>query len=157
MLILSSKPKRRENQSMKTLVNWNPTNDLKLMEEVFERLMSPTRQPNGAGVLPVDVLEQEGKLVIRAAVPGVAPENLDVQVENNVLSIKGEHKQEQTSEDAKIYRREVAYGSFSRSIRLPENLNLEAVDAEFKNGVVTISIPKVEEPKPQPVKINVRS
>lgn len=141
---------------MRTLVNFNPTNDLRMMEEVFERLFPAQRVPSEAA-LPVDVYEQDGRLFVRAAVPGVAPDQLDVQVENNVLTIKGEHKQESTSEDAKVYRREVAYGSFSRAIRLPENLDLDKVDAEFKNGIVTISIPKIEEPKPEPKRITVRA
>jgi HSP20 family protein len=126
------------------------------MDEVFDRIFGSSRV-NPATILPVDLYEQDDKFFIKAAVPGVAPEDLEVQIENNVLSIKGEHKQEETSQEAKVYRREVAYGAFSRSIRLPENLNLEAVDAEFKNGVVTISIAKIEEPKPQTIKVNVRS
>jgi len=142
---------------MKTLVSWNPTHDLRAMDEMLDRLFNGPRTTNTSAVLPIDVLEQDGKFILKSAIPGVNPEELDIQIENNVLSIKGEHKQESTSEEAKVYRREVAYGAFSRSIRLPENLNLEAVDAEFKNGVVTISIPKVEEPKPQPIKVNVRS
>ncbi|HTQ12021.1 MAG TPA: Hsp20/alpha crystallin family protein [Fimbriimonadaceae bacterium] len=142
---------------MKTLVSWNPTHDVRLMDEMLDRLFNGPGQTNAAALLPVDVLELDGRFVVRAAIPGVSPEELDIQIEKNVLSIKGEHKEESTSGEAKIYRREVAYGAFSRSIRLPENLNLEAVDAEFKNGVVTISIPKVEEPKPQQIKVNVRS
>jgi HSP20 family protein len=127
------------------------------MDDVFDRLFNGPRATNGLAILPIDVLEQDAKFIVRAAVPGVDPEELSLQIENNVLSIKGEHKDTHTSEEAKVYRREVSYGSFSRSIRLPQNLQLDAVDAEFKNGVVTISIPKVEEPKPQPIKINVRS
>jgi|SRR5579862_5844086 len=142
---------------MKTLVSWNPTHDLRSMDEVLDRLFGAPRTGPTSSVLPVDVYEQEGKFIVKATVPGIAPEELDVQIEKNVLSIKGEHKQEETSEDAKVYRREVAYGAFSRSVRLPENLNLEAVEAEFKNGVVTISIPKVEEPKPQSIKVEVKS
>ncbi len=143
-------------ERMRTLVNWNPTYDLKTMDEVLERLFGNSRSASSATLLPIDVFEQEGKFVVKAAVPGVSPEELNVQVEKNVLTIKGEHKQDSTADDAKVYRREVAYGAFSRSIRLPDNLNLEAVDAEFANGIVTISIPKVEEPKPQAIKINVR-
>src|SRR5579862_4207418 len=141
---------------MKTLVSWNPTHDLRSMDEVLDRLFGSARSVNTA-LLPVDVFEQDGKFTVKAAVPGVSPEEIDIQVEKNVLTIKGEHKQEATSGEAKVYRREVAYGAFSRSVRLPENLNLEAVDAEFKNGIVTVSIPKVDEPKPQSIKINVRS
>lgn len=141
---------------MKTMVSWNPTNDIRAMEDVFERLFGSPRTASTSALLPVDVLEREGKLLVRAAVPGVNPDELDIQIEKNVLTIKGEHRQEETTEDTKVYRREVAYGAFSRSIRLPENLNLEAVDAQFENGVVTVSIPKVEEPKPLSVKVNVR-
>jgi HSP20 family protein len=142
---------------MKTLVSWNPANELRTMDEVFERLFGNPRSVNAASILPVDLYEQDNKLIVKAAVPGVTPEELDVQIENNILTIKGEHKQEQTNEDAKVYRREVAYGAFSRSIRLPENLNFSEIDAQFKNGVVTISIPKVEEPKPEAIKVSVRA
>lgn len=127
------------------------------MEEVFDRLFSAPRMAPAGSVLPVDVIEQGDKLFIKAAVPGVNPDELDIQIEKNVLTIKGEHKQEEVSAEAKVYRREVAYGAFSRSIRLPENLNLDAVDAEFKNGVVTISIQKIEEPKPRSIKVKVNS
>ena len=140
---------------MKTLQSWNAIDDVRAMNEMLDRLFTPAKSASAA--LPVDVLEQDGKFVIKAAVPGVAPDELDVQIENNILTIKGEHKPEETQENAKVYRREVSYGSFSRAIRLPENLNFEQVDASFKHGVVTITIPKVEEPKPEPRKISVRS
>ena len=103
--------------------------------------------------IPLDVVEDEGKVTIKAAVPGINPEELEVSIENNVLTIKGEHKSEELSENAKIFRRENTYGSFSRSIRLSPQLNQEAVGASFKNGFVTITIPKVEEEKPKSLRI----
>jgi HSP20 family protein len=142
---------------LKTLINWNPAGEMRSMDEALDRLLFGPKAVNSDAILPIDVFEQEGKFIVRAAVPGVTPEDLSVQVEKNILSISGEQKPFTTAEDTKVYRREVNYGTFSRSLRLPENLNLEAVDAEFKNGIVTISIPKVEEPKPLPIKINVRS
>lgn len=142
---------------MKTLLTWHPSNDLKTFDDVFERLLGSPRPSTNASVLPIDLFEQDGKLVVKAAVPGVSPEELDVQIEKNVLTIRGEHKSEAATEDTKIYRREVAYGAFSRSIRLPENLQVDNVDATFSNGIVTISIPKAEEPKPATIKVNVRS
>lgn len=141
---------------MKTLVSWNPTYDLRAMDDVLDRLFT-TRTASGASILPVDVYEADGKFVIKAIVPGVASDALDIQVENSVLTIKGNHVQDSLGEEAKLYRRELSYGEFSRSIRLPKNLQLDAIDAQFKNGVVTISIPKVEEIKPEPIKINVRA
>jgi HSP20 family protein len=103
--------------------------------------------------VPLDVIEDEGKVTIKAAVPGINPEDLDVSIENNVLTIKGEHKSEEVSETAKVFRRENSYGSFSRSIRLSPQLNQEAINATFKNGFVTIIIPKVEEEKPKTLRI----
>lgn len=143
---------------MKTLVRVNPMSEFRAMDEMFERLFGriPLSAPN-ATTLPIDVYEQEGKFIVKASVPGIDPQDLDVQIEDNVLTIRGEVKHEYESEDVKVYRREVSYGSFARSIRLPDSLNLEAVDAEFNHGFVTISIPRVEEVKPKALKVNVRS
>lgn len=147
---------------MRTLVNLNPAGELRTMEEVFDRLLGGPFRTVGestpvAASLPVDITEREGKLFVRAAVPGVAPEELEVQIEKNVLTIRGESRHESATEDEKVYRREVSYGKFARSIRLPEGLDLNTADAEFKNGIVTISIPRLPEEKPKSLKVNVRT
>jgi HSP20 family protein len=103
--------------------------------------------------VPIDVIEDEGKVTIKAAVPGINPEELEVSIENNVLTIKGEHISEEVSETAKVFRRENTYGTFSRSIRLSPQLNQEGINASFKNGFVTITIPKIEEEKPKSLRI----
>lgn len=145
---------------MRTLVNLNPHAEFRAMEEAFERLFGgparPANTPVG-GVLPLDITERENKLIVRASIPGVDPKDLDIQVEANVLTIRGESRHESEVKDEKVYRREIATGSFSRSIRLPEGLDLNAVDAEFRNGVVTISLPRVVEEKPKALKVNVRT
>lgn len=144
---------------MNNIVTWSPIRDIRRMEEMFDRLFEGTlagRMPTAAA-LPIDVFEREGKLFVKAAVPGVCPEDLDITVEENVLTIRGETKTEETTDDTKVYRREVAYGKFSRSVRLPENLDFEKIDAEFRNGFVTVSIPYVPEEKPKTVKVNVRN
>lgn len=142
---------------MKTVVRVNPISEIRAMDEMFERLFgrTPIASPTATN-LPLDIFERDGKFIVRASVPGISPENLDVQVEDNVLTIRGEISHEYEGEDVKVYRREVSYGSFARSIRLPENLNFEKVDAEFSNGLVTISIPRLEEVKPKALKVNVR-
>jgi len=145
---------------MKTLVNWNPTADFRAMDEMFDRLFgAPVRPATGnvAASLPVDITEREGKLFVRAAVPGVDPKDLDVQVENNVLTIRGETRSEGSHQDEKVYRREVQYGAFARSIRLPEGLDLNSIDAEFRNGVVTITLPRLIEEKPKALKVAIRN
>jgi len=146
-----------------TIRRFNPITEMQKMNEMFDRLFgSPVFNPTTVFAstqgftIPLDVVEKEDKLVVRAAVPGVAPEELNVSIENNVLTISGEIKKEEESEKDKVYFRECCYGSFSRSIRLGDNLDFEKVDAEFSNGNVTISIPKIPEEKPKTLKVEVR-
>lgn len=145
---------------MLSRVMYDPLAEMRAMDDVFDRFFAV---PFGSGLrgmqqmsLPVDVIERDNKLVIRAAVPGVDPKDLDVSIENNVLTIRGETKAEERSENTKVYRLEVSYGSFSRSIRLPANIDVAGVDAEFVNGCVTITIPKAAE-EHQSRRIDVRS
>ena len=141
---------------MNTLIPFQSINDIRQFDDFFSQLMGGSQiQPINRNVstIPLDVVEDEGKITIKAAVPGINPDELEVTIENNVLSIKGEHKTEEVSETAKVFRRENTYGSFSRSIRLSPQLNQEAVEASFKNGFVTITIPKVDEEKPKSLRI----
>ena len=144
---------------LRTLVNMNPTSEARSIENMFDQLFgTPMRPTSGpTGTLPLDIYEQNGKLLFKAAVPGIDPNDLEIQIENNVLTIKGETRHEDETKEAKVYRREVSYGTFSRSVRLPEGLNLESVDAEFKNGLVTIAIQRVPEEKPKAYKVAVRT
>ncbi|HJP82156.1 MAG TPA: Hsp20/alpha crystallin family protein [Fimbriimonadaceae bacterium] len=143
---------------MSTLLSGNHMPEIRAMDEMFERFFgrNPVAFPTSSA-LPIDVYDRDGKLMIRASVPGVDPENLEVQVENNVLTLRGEVKSDwEDKEDVKVYRREVSYGSFARSIRLPDNLDLSKIDAEFHNGFVTISIPRMEEARPKSIQVRVR-
>lgn len=138
---------------MHNIIAFNPLEDVRRFEESFNRLFSAPA-PTSHNI-PIDVTEQDGRVSIRAAVPGISPEELEVSIEKNVLTIKGEHRQETVSEDTKVFRRENTYGVFQRSIRLSENLNTDAVEASFRHGIVTITIPRREEEKPKCVRIPV--
>jgi HSP20 family protein len=143
---------------LRTLVNVNPVQEMRAFEEMFDRMFgTPTRPTNAPTTLPVDITEREGKLFVRAAVPGVEPSDLEVAIEENVLTIRGETRHEAQNGNEKVYRREVSYGAFARSIRLPDGLDLNLVDAEFKNGVVTISIPRMVEEKPKTLRVPIRT
>ncbi len=142
---------------MKTFMTVHPLREMRTLEEMFDRVWNTAPASAAPNSLAIDVLEHNNHLVISASVPGIAPEDLDVQIENNVLTIQGESKQESFEGDVKVYRRETTYGKFARSLRLPENLNLAEVDAQFKNGVVTIRIPRVEEVKPAALKVPIRT
>src|ERR1700730_8853511 len=103
----------------------------------------------------VDIYETENELVVKADLPDVNPQNLDIRVENNVLTIRGERKFESKVNEDNYLRIERAYGSFSRSFSLAHSVKTEAIRADYQNGVLTLSLPKREEAKPKQIKVNV--
>ena len=103
----------------------------------------------------VDIYEGEHELVVKADLPDIKPEELDVRVENNILTIRGERRFEKKVDEKNYLRVERAYGSFARSFSLANTVNTEAIKADYKDGVLTLSIPKREEAKPKQIKVNV--
>src|ERR1700731_2361233 len=102
-----------------------------------------------------EIYETEHELVVKADVPQVDPKALDIRVENNILTLRGERKFESKVSEEKYLRVERTYGSFSRSFALANTVNTEAIKADYHDGVLTLSIPKREEAKPKQIKINV--
>jgi HSP20 family protein len=105
----------------------------------------------------VDIYETEHELVVKADLPDVRPEDLDIRVENNILTIRGDRKFEKKVDEKNYLRVERTYGSFSRSFSLVNTVNSEAIKADYKNGVLTLTIPKREEAKPKQIKVNVEA
>jgi len=103
----------------------------------------------------VDIYETENELVLKADLPDVNEKDLDVHVENNMLTIRGERKFEQKVKEENYLRIERTYGSFSRSFSLPNTVSTEGIKAEYKNGVLTVEMPKRTEAKPKQVKVAV--
>ena len=103
----------------------------------------------------VDIYETENELVIKADLPDVNPQNLDIRVENNILTIRGERKFESKVNEDNYLRIERAYGSFSRSFSLANSVKTDAIKADYQNGVLTLSLPKREEAKPKQIKVTV--
>jgi HSP20 family protein len=103
----------------------------------------------------VDIYETENELVLKADLPDLNEKDLDVRVENNMLTIRGERKFEQKVKEENYLRIERTYGSFSRSFSLPNTVSAETIKAEYKNGVLTVEMPKRAESKPKQVKVNV--
>lgn len=149
---------------IRSLVSLSPASELQQVADLLDRAFGEMREAPVNGEqetgqpwkLPVDIYERDNSVVVRAAVPGIKPEELEVTVEKNTLSIKGETKSEWAEND-KVYRREYRYGCFARSIRLPEDIDTERVSAEFENGFVKITLPRVEPVKPKSVKIEVKT
>jgi len=102
----------------------------------------------------VDIFESEHELVVKADVPDVKPGELDIRVENNILTIRGERKFEKKVDEKNYLRVERSYGSFARSFSLANTVNSEAIKADYKDGVLTLTIPKREEAKPKQIKVN---
>ena len=103
----------------------------------------------------VDIYETENELVIKADLPDVNPQNLDIRVENNSLTVRGERKFESKVNEDNYLRVERAYGSFSRSFSLANSVKRGDIKADYQNGVLTLSLPKREEAKPEQIKVNV--
>ena len=103
----------------------------------------------------VDIFEGEQELVVKADLPDIQPEELDIRLENNILTIRGERKFEKKADEKNYLRVERSYGSFARSFSLANTVNTEAIKANYKDGVLTLSIPKREEAKPKQIKVNV--
>ena|SRR5579862_5677400 len=145
---------------LKTIVNANPLAEFRAFDEMFDRMLGTPHRVGPShpaqGLLPVDVVERDGVLFVKAAVPGVDPENIDIQVENNVLTISGELKSDYEDTQAKVYRREYSYGKFSRAIRLPEDLDLEKISAEFNHGFITVTLPRVAQPAPKSLRVPIK-
>jgi HSP20 family protein len=101
----------------------------------------------------LDVYETDDALVVKAALPGVQPEQVDISVIGDVLTVKGETKSEDETKDGNYHRRELRYGSFARSIALPTRVDHDKAEAKFENGILAITLPKAEEAKPKSIKI----
>ncbi len=127
----------------------------RLFNEAFER--SPEDSNLTTWAPAVDIYETEQELVVKADLPDIKPEDLDIRVENNNLTIRGERKFEKKVKEDNYLRVERSYGSFSRSFSLANTVNTEAIKAEYKNGVLTLTIPKREEAKPKQIKVNVET
>ena len=146
---------------MRVLSRWEPSRGATTLQEQFNRLFSDafertSEESNLTSWAPaVDIYETEHELVVKADVPDVDPKDLDIRVENNILTIRGERKFEKQVDENNYLRVERAYGSFTRSFSLANTVNAEAIKADYQNGVLTLSIPKREEAKPKQIKVNV--
>jgi HSP20 family protein len=146
-----------------TLTQFQPFRGVSTLQDQINRLFSETfdRSSDEANLTPwapaVDIFETEQNLVVKADLPDIKPEELDIRVENNILTIRGERKFEKKVNENNYLRVERSYGSFSRSFSLASTVNTEAIQADYKNGVLTLSIPKREEAKPKQIKVHVET
>lgn len=132
-----------------TLTRWQPFAELDDLRARFDKMFADFGDgERGAAWRPeIDVVEESGKIAVHVNVPGIRPEEIKVEVEDDVLTISGEHTEEREEKDKRYVRRERRYGSFSRAIGLPDNAKRDEIDAACHDGVLEVTIPLTEEPK----------
>ena len=149
---------------MRTINRWEqPFRGATTLQEQINRVFGDVvgRTGEESNLTPwapeVDIYETENELVVKADLPDVNPQDLDIRVENNILTIRGERKFDKKVNEDNYLRIERSYGSFSRSFSLANSVKSEAIKADYQNGVLTLSIPKREEAKPKQIKVNVET
>jgi len=139
-----------------SLTHFDPLASIRVFEDAFTRMINEPRATRPWSPA-VDIYETENELVLKADVPDVDPKDIDVRVENQTLTISGERKFEQENASKGFHRIERSYGSFVRSFAVPSTFDTEQIGAGFKNGVLTVTLPKKEAAKPRQVKVEVKS
>jgi HSP20 family protein len=145
-----------------TLVRWNPVHDFSVLQNQMNRLFEDTMgtwfaDSNGKGLtnwVPLaDIYETDNDLVVRCELPGVDPKAVDVRVENNVLTIRGERQFDPTVQPENYHRLERPYGTFTRSFTLPAMIDSDKIRAEYRDGILHLMLPKSEKAKPRRIQI----
>jgi len=163
---MAEKAKQKET---KALAPWRPFMDLtrresemdRMMEDFFGRSMRPwwpARWLRGDGEITapvVDVYEEKDEVVVKAELPGLDKKDIEVNISDSELILKGEKKKEEKIDEENYYRCERSYGAFLRSVELPTDVQADKVKASFKNGILEIRLPKTEEAKTKEIKVKI--
>ena len=135
----------------------DPVSEFDRMSRALDSLFASSPVSPTTPSVPLDIVETPEALTIRASLPGIHPDHVDLTLEENVLTLRAESRKEPLLDGTKIYRQEIPRGTFTRSVRLPEGLDLDSVRADFDLGLLTIQVAKQPEPEPKVRKIAVRA
>jgi HSP20 family protein len=150
---------------MTVIARWDPFREFSTLQDRMNRLFRESYGPEGRDeslstsqfAPPVDVYEDEHNVVLKVEVPGIDEKDIDVRVENNVLTVHGERKVEKEEKEENFRRIERQYGSFTRTFTLPSTVDAERIQADYDKGILKIVLPKKAEAKPKSIKVNVGS
>jgi len=146
-----------------SMIRWEPFRDLVSTQDRFNQLFNDTfarafgdqrEAAPRAWIPPVDIYETGDSLVLKAELPGINPDDVEISVEDSTLYLKGERKFEKEVKEEGLHRVERSYGTFTRSFALPNTIDADKVKAEYQNGILILTMPKREEAKPRSIKIN---
>jgi HSP20 family protein len=135
------------------LTRWEPFTEFGDLRSRLDQMLDRLARPDGGWAPAIDVVRDDGNLVVRADVPGIKPEEIKVEVEDGVLTVSGEHEQSDETKNADYVRRERSYGSFSRSLVLPSGVDAGAIKATTRDGVAEVTIPLPQEARNEKVTI----
>ena len=143
-----------------TMQRWDPFNELRQIQDTMNRMWKGYQSPSESGgfeawAVPLDVVRKGDDIEVRASVPGVDPDNIQITVENDVLTISGQTESENEKTEGDFLMRERRSGSFHRALRLPDTVDVERAETGYTNGVVTISFPKLESKKAKKLSLTV--
>lgn len=145
---------------MTRLTRWEPFREARRMHDMLDRMMDRSLvDPFWSGVegtLPLDMYQTDDEIVVKASAPGLTPEDIDISVTGETLTIRGELKSEEVQENVRYHIRERRVESFSRSVSLPTMVKAEQAKAEFENGILTLTLPKIEEVKPKTISVKAK-
>ena len=149
---------------MSQLTRWEPFRDLISLREAMDQLLKESYVRPGtemlasraAGALAVDMYETDEAVVVKTATPGVDPQDIDISITGDTLTIKGETKVEEEIQEENYLCRERRYGAFSRSLTIPVAVQADEAEAEFEDGVLTLMLPKAEQVKPKAIEIKAK-
>jgi len=147
---------------MSNLIRWEPAREMMTLREAMDHLFDdaftqPLRLGDGHWSMPaVDMYQTDHEVVIKAAIPGVKTEDVQINVTGEVLTIKGEMKEKEEVKEKAYHLREQRWGAFERTIALPTDVIADKAKAEFENGILTISLPKAEEVRPKSISIKAK-
>ena len=143
-----------------TLVRWDPfLREFGTLAERMNRILNGTFRTGegdtdfGVWAPPVDIYEQGDNLILKAELPGLKNGDIDIRVENNLLTLRGQRKREQEVKEDGYLRTERSFGSFSRSFTLPATVAVDKISAGYQDGILTVTLPKAEEAKPKQIQI----
>jgi HSP20 family protein len=148
---------------MTVIARWDPFREFSTLQDRMNRLFRESYGPEGRDeslttsqfAPPVDVYEDEHNVVLKVEVPGIDEKDIDVRVENNILTVHGERKVEKEEKEENFRRVERQYGSFTRTFTLPSTVDAERIQADYDKGILKIVLPKKAEAKPKQIKVNI--
>lgn len=140
------------------LMRWDPYREVAGLQDRFNRAYGRTEREDEVGLAawapPVDIAEEKDKIVITAELPGFKENEIEIQTENGMLTLRGERKFEKESEGKNFHRVERSYGQFVRTFSLPNNVDREKIQAKFADGLLRVELPKREDAKPRTIAIS---